>query len=116
MMDRKELIRQYKETPPPAGVFAIRNTIDGKALVSASVNMPGMLNRMRFQLEMGSAPFPELQADWNRLGESAFTFETLDTLEPSDDPAADTQEELDELLGMWLDKLALPAEKLYQRR
>jgi hypothetical protein len=114
-MDRKEARRQYKETPRPAGVFAVRNTVDGKVLVGSSVNVPGMLNRVRFQLQDGSAPFPELQADWTRLGESAFAFEVLDTLEPSDDPTADPADDLAELVDVWLDKLALPAEKLYQR-
>ena len=40
----------------------------------------------------------------------------LDTLEPSDDVAADPADDLAELLEMWLDKLELPAEKLYARR
>ena len=115
MMDRKELRRQYKETPRPAGVFVVRNTVDGRALVGTSVNLPGMLNRLRFQLEDHSSPFPELQADWDRLGEGAFEFEILDTLEPSDDLAADPAEDLAELLEMWLEKLSLPAGKTYQR-
>ena len=116
MMDRKELRRQYKETPRPAGVFVVRNTVDGKVLVGSSVNLPGVLNRLRFQLEDGSSPFPELQADWDRLGERAFDFVVLDTLEPSDDLAADPADDLAELLNMWIDKLALPAEKVYTKR
>ncbi len=27
---RRALIRQYKETPRPAGVYAIRNRLDGR--------------------------------------------------------------------------------------
>ena len=115
MMDRKELRRQYKETPRPAGVFVVRNTVDGKALVGTSLNLPGMLNRVRFELECHSSPFPQLQADWDRLGDGAFDFEVLDTLEPSDDLTADPADDLAELLAMWLDKLALPAERLYTR-
>jgi hypothetical protein len=116
MADRKELLRRYKETPRPAGVFAVRNTAEGKALVGSSVNLPGMLNRQRFQLEAGGCPIRTMQADWDRLGESAFTFEVLDTLEPpDDDPSYDPAEDLAELLGMWIDRLGLPAEKLYTR-
>ncbi len=33
---RKELIRQYKDNPPPAGVFQIRNLINGKVYVSSA--------------------------------------------------------------------------------
>lgn len=113
---RKELLREYKESPRPAGVYAVRNTVEGKALVGSSVNLPGMLNRIRFQLANGSSPFATLQADWNRLGEDAFVFETLDTLEPSDDPTADPADDLAELVAMWLDKLGLPEDKVYGRR
>ena len=114
-MDRKELRRRYKETPRPAGVFAVRNATDGKVLVGSSVNLPGMLNRLRFQLENHACPVPEMQADFDRLGESAFVFEVLDTLEPAEDPVYDPADDLAELVDMWLDKLALPAEKLYRR-
>ena len=93
-MDRKEALRAYKENPPPMGVFAVRNIVDGKAFVGSAPNLPGRLNRERFDLEMGSHRDREMQADWDRLGEEGFTFEALDTLEPSDDPAADTAEEL----------------------
>jgi hypothetical protein len=115
MADRKELLRRYKEAPRPAGIYAVRNTVEGKALVGSSVNVPGMLNRQRFQLEAGGGPIREMQADWDRLGESAFAFEVLDTLEPPDDPAYDPAEDLAELLGMWIDRLGIPAEKLYSR-
>jgi hypothetical protein len=115
-MDRKALLRAYKDAPPAAGIYAVRNTVDGMALVGAAPNLPGRLNRERFSLDTGAHLSAPLQADWDRLGAEAFTFETLDTLEPSDDPTADISEELEELLGMWLEKLALPAAKLYPHR
>jgi len=115
-MDRKELLRQYKETPRPAGVFAVRNTVDGKVLIGPSTNLPGMLNRLRFQLEAGRHPIRDMQADWKRLGESAFTFEVLDTLEPPDDPATDPADDLEALVDMWIDRLGISADKLYKKR
>ena len=83
---RKARIRRYKETLPPAGVFRVRNTATGKSLVGSSANLPGTLNRHRFQLERGSHPSRELQADWSALGPDAFEFEVLDQLKPSDKP------------------------------
>jgi hypothetical protein len=114
-MDRKELLRQYRATPRPMGVFAVRNTVDGKALVGSSPNLPGMLNRQRFDLENGSHRLRDLQADWDRLGPDAFTFEVLDELEPPDDPGFDPSDDLAALADLWLDKLALPAARLYGR-
>ena len=74
-MDRKELTRKYKMTPRPAGVYRVHNSVNGMSLVGSSPNLPGMLNRQRFQLEHGSHPDLELQEDWNKCGPTAFTFE-----------------------------------------
>lgn len=98
------------------GVYAVRNTVSGKTLVGASRNVAGRLNRERFQLDDGSHPSRPLQADWNDLGEDAFVFEVLDTLEPGDDPGADPEEDLAQLLEMWLDKLGLTEDMRYAAR
>ena len=63
-MDKKALLREYKETPRPAGVYQIRNTVNGKILVGASVNLPAILNRHRAELRMGGHKNRELQKDW----------------------------------------------------
>ncbi len=53
-MDRKALIRQYKETPRPMGVYRIRNTKTSQALIGTSLDVPSMLNRHRAQLGLGA--------------------------------------------------------------
>jgi hypothetical protein len=113
-IDRKACIRQYKETPRPAGIFRVRNTATGKSLVGSTANLPGMLNRHRFQLEHGSHPSRELQADWNALGSDAFEFEALDQLKPSDKPDYDATEDLRVLKEMWIEKLKASGELLYR--
>jgi hypothetical protein len=99
-MNRKELIRKYVATPRPAGVYRVRNTVTGKSLLGSSSDLPGMLNRQRFQLENGLHPDKELRADWNRLGPECFEFETLDRLTTSDDPGHDPSEDLRALKEM----------------
>ena len=91
-INRKARIREYKETLPPAGVFRVCNTATGMSLVGSSSNLLGTLNRHRFQLEHGSHPSRELQADWNTLGPNAFKFEVLDQLKPSEKPDYDATE------------------------
>ena len=76
-MDRKALIRQYKETRRPAGVFRIRNKVDDRSFVASSVDLPSALNRHRSQLNGGVHANRSLQNDWNRLGPDAFEFESL---------------------------------------
>ncbi len=113
--DRKARVREVLETPRPAGVYRIRNARSGKTLVGSSSNLPGILNRQRFQLENGSHPDGELQADWNDLGPEAFVFETLDQLKPSEDPSYDPTDDLRVLKEMWLEKLARAGVPLYAR-
>lgn len=107
------MIRKYKDAPRPAGVYRIRNEMRGRSLLGSSPNVPGMLNRVRFQLEDGSHPDKELQADWNELGPGAFEFETLDLLKQSDDPGQDPSDDLDVLKQMWLEKLTATGEEFY---
>lgn len=105
MTDRRERIREYKERARPMGVFRVRNLATGDSLIGSSVDLPSMLNRQRFQLEMGSHPNRALQDDWARLGESSFELEVLDTLDPSRDPDCDPADDLLELEELWAQRV-----------
>jgi len=113
--DRKELIREYKQTPQPAGIYRVRNTATGRSLIGSSPNLPGMLNRQRFQLVHGSHPDRELQADWKTLGPDAFEFEVLDRLKPREEPGYDPAADLRALKELWLEKLTAAGEPLYRQ-
>src|SRR5690242_7492473 len=105
-MDRKALIRSYKETRRPMGVYRVRNVRDGRSLVRASVDLPAALNRERTQLAFGGHRNVELQRDWNALGPDAFAFEVLDTLTALDDqPSYDPSEDLKVLEALWHERL-----------
>jgi hypothetical protein len=114
-IDRRALTREYKETPQPAGVYVVRNTRTGKSLIGSSPNLPGMLNRQRFQLELGSHPDKELQSDWSELGPEAFEFDVLDRLESRDGPVSDQTEDLKALLAMWIEKMFESKVALYRQ-
>jgi hypothetical protein len=115
-MNRKELIRAYKETHRPIGVFRVLNTVNGKSLVGTSVDLPAMLNRQRAQLSMGGHVNQELQKDWNELGADAFTFEILDTLTVPEQTDYDPKADLQTLEQLWLEKLSPFDEKGYNAR
>jgi GIY-YIG catalytic domain len=112
-IDRKARRREYKESPQPAGIYLIRNTSTGRALVGSTVNLAGRLNRHRFQLKMGSHPVAALQKDWKDLGETAFEFTILDHLEPREEPGYDPRAELDTLRELWLERLGAEGAELY---
>lgn len=105
MKTRKEATREYKERTRPAGVFMVKNHANGKVLLGSSLNLEGPLNAHRFMLKIGQHRNADLQRDWDELGADSFTFEILETVEPSDDPGFDVGDELTLLEQIWLEKL-----------
>jgi len=112
-MDRKALIREYKQRRPPMGVYRIHNTVTGHTLVAASIDLPSILNRHRAQLGMGGHPARALQADWITHGPDSFVFEVLDTLAPPAEADYDPLADLTVLEDLWLEKLSLDADRLH---
>jgi hypothetical protein len=113
---KKALIRAYKETRRPMGVYRILNTASGKALVGVSTDLPAILNRHRAQLRLGRHANATLQKDWNDLGAEAFVFEVLDTLAPSERPDDDPGEDLRTLQHLWLERLSPFGDRGYNSR
>jgi hypothetical protein len=90
----------YRQQPLPLGIIALRHLPSGRTLLDASRNAPGMLNRHRFELNLGQHRNAALQADWRRDGAAAFSCEIIDTVKPPDDPAFDADAELTGLLAL----------------
>jgi len=116
VIDKKAAILEYKLTHRPMGVFQIRNKSNGKVFIDSSVNVPGKINRHTLQLNMGSHPNKRLQADWNELGPGSFEFETLEPLEPRDDPSYDYKSDLEVLEDLWLERESPFGESGYNER
>ncbi|HUI93426.1 MAG TPA: GIY-YIG nuclease family protein [Chitinivibrionales bacterium] len=115
MTDKKELIRNYKQTLLPMGIFQVTNTANGKILVGKSKTLNTKFNSIMFQLKTGSFPNPDLQSDFVKCGEGAFKYEIIDRLEPKEDPLYNYDDDLKTLEELWLDKLKPFGEKGYNR-
>lgn len=81
METQAELKRQYKETKPQAGIFQVKNTVNGKVLLGSSTNLHGPLNKHRFMLKIRNHDNKQLQKDWDQLGPDAFVFEILEVVQ-----------------------------------
>jgi len=114
MTRNRELTRQYKETPPAMGVYVIRNVVDNRVFLNASLNVRGAMNRDRFELGLKAHRSKSLLADWLRLGAGSFRFEVLDTLKQRDDPGFDYKSELADLLELWSGELERRGGPRYQ--
>jgi len=86
MKSRRDLLREYKERPKPAGVFQIKNSLNEKAFLGSSLNLEGPLNMHRFMLKSGHHANKALQQDWNELGEDKFVFEILQEVKSGTTP------------------------------
>jgi hypothetical protein len=87
------------------GVFQIRNLVNEKVFVASGLDLPGIMNRHRFQLTRGIHQNSSLQADWNQLGGDNFAFEILDQLEPFEGSEYDYRADLLSLESLWLERL-----------
>lgn len=113
---RRELKRDYKQNHPPMGIFQIRNIVNDKVLVRASLNLPGIFNRHKFQLSMGSHPNKMLQAEWREFGSESFAFEILDELAAREGPGHDYREDLAFLEELWLERLQPYGDRGYNEK
>ena len=115
-MTRKERINEYKNTKFRAGVFQIRNLVNGKVYIDKSVNLDKIWNRHRLELNFGSHRVKALQADWKDLGEAGFAFEILGEVEQREDASFDLNRELKVLEQLYLEEIQPYGEKGYHTR
>lgn len=92
--DRRAIVRELRDAFPAMGVYAVRARESGHVLVGSSRNVHASLNRVRFELRMGSHKDRVLQAEWKRGGEAALSFEILEMVKERDDPDFDYAAEL----------------------
>ena len=115
MIDKKELKKNYKQTSTLMGVYQIKNLANGKIFIGSSKNIPGRINRHKFQLKFGGEDIKELMEDYKKFGEENFSFEILDELKPKNEAGYDYTEDLEVLEELWLEKLQPFGERGYNK-
>ncbi|MBU0485349.1 MAG: GIY-YIG nuclease family protein [Proteobacteria bacterium] len=115
-MNKKELSSEYKQTIQPMGIYQIKNLSNGKIFIGSSKDLPGIINRNKFQLKNGLHRNKTMQSDFIEVGADNFTFEILDQLQPKEDKKVDYTEELHMLEEMWLEKMQPYNENGYNPR
>jgi group I intron endonuclease len=105
MKTRQDIIREYKERKKPAGIFLVKNTVNGKFLLGSSLNLEGPLNSHKFMLTIAKHRNEALQKDWNEFGGDKFVFEILEIVKVKDDPDFNLADELTLLEQIWIEKL-----------
>lgn len=103
--ERRQRSRAARDAFPPMGVYAIRDLATGRVRVAASRNAVGALNRVRFELRLGSHPDKSWQAAWDAGGGEAFSFDVIELVKQRDDPAFDYGAELRALEELYREEL-----------
>jgi hypothetical protein len=103
----------YKNFTPRSGVYWVKNTVNGRVWLGSNRHVIAILNRIRFQLELGSHPNRAMQADWREFGAAAFVFGVLDELDLSQSDPADSDRDLQVLLLLWRERLLAEKQVFY---
>jgi hypothetical protein len=104
MKKQRELKADYKREPRPMGVYAVRDLKVHVAYVGTAKDLPGILNRHRFELKVGGHQNKDLVAAFRQHGVDAFAFEVLDKLEPKTEPGQDYEDDLAMLLQLRMEQ------------
>lgn len=104
--NNKQGREEYKQQDDRAGVYRVCNTETGMQWIDSSADVQGALNRMQFELKLGSHRRHALQADFKVSEGKALQFEILERIRKKDDPSWNLQEALDHARTLWREEFA----------
>lgn len=78
---KKEIVSQYKQRKTTGGVYKITNTVNGKYMIKAEVDLQSYQNRFDFARKTGGGLHPKLEGDFREYGADAFILEFLEETE-----------------------------------
>jgi len=101
---RRELKRQYQQTKPAMGVFAVH--CGGETYIGWAKDLRAALNGMELRLRSGSYMNQRLQNIYKTVGGADFSLEQLEVLDyDKDESKTDYTADLIALQTLWMEKL-----------
>lgn len=116
MIDKKQITKDYKQQKQPAGVYAVHNKADNKMYIGTSKNLPAVIRRFEFTLQMESFPYQDLIDDYKKLGKENFEVKILDGLELKNESEKEIDTELKELEDLWIERLKSEGVTFYNKK
>lgn len=103
-INKKEIIKNYKQQEIEMGIIQIHNTGNGYSYVDICTNLYKPFESIKFQLNLGRFKIKKLQEDWAADGENAFEFKVVEKLKPNEGSTdKEKVDDLKELLNMWIE-------------
>ena len=84
--------------------------------ISTSKNLPAVVRRFEFTLQMDSFPYQNLIDDYKKHGKENFEIKILDELEIKNETDKEIDAELNELEELWIEKLAAEGVRFFNKR
>lgn len=109
---RKELQALAKEIKVEAGIFQIKNNVNGKLLLMTTPDLK-TINGKWTSLELGTHMNRELQEEFKAFGKEAFSIEVLEVLEQPESGPFDLKDALKKLMSEWMERLQPYGERGY---
>lgn len=116
MINKKQISKEYKQQKQPAGIYAVHNKTDNKMYIGTSKNLPAVLRRFEFTLQMESFPYQDLVDDYKKHGKKYFEVKILDELELKNETEKEIDTELMSLEEMWIEKLKSEEVTFYNKK
>lgn len=104
--DRRQIIRDYKESDQIGGIFRIVNTETGwKSPLQSTANLQGQKSRLQFAQKTNCCFDRVIEEQWKQYGGGAFVFEEIEALKKQPDQTPkEFSADLSELLELWKEK------------
>ncbi|MDD2954738.1 MAG: GIY-YIG nuclease family protein [Oscillospiraceae bacterium] len=104
-IDKKELIRAYKERPVTGGVYCIHDDVSGERWYFAEVNLAACKNKFEFSRATGLCTLNALREAWARDGAAAFRLRICEEIKKKEEQTPkEFREDLDTLLELVQEK------------
>jgi len=116
MLNKKQITKDYKQQKQPAGIYVVHNKIENKMYIGTSKNLPAVVRRFEFTLQMESFPYQELIDDYKKLGKENFDIKILDELELKNETDKEIDNELNSLEELWIEKLKSDGVSFYNKK
>ncbi len=102
---KKEMLRAFKAEREVGGVYAIKNTAKGKALIQSTTTISKAKSLLDFAKMTGSCVHPLLADDWKASGPDSFELEILETVErKADQTEEEFRDDITIMEGLWRDR------------
>jgi hypothetical protein len=102
---KREIVSEYKQRKTTGGIYKITNTVNGRYLLKAEVDLQSFQNRFNFNQRMKGCLHPKMRKDFDEFGYDVFVLEFLEEVEKKEEESTmGFRDRLKRLEEVWAEK------------